>query len=303
MRTVLCDFPFQPHIHYTTADFQDPCIPYLRAGVCRIAAAPAKISKMSSHSRSGSRTALPPLPAETVQLFSSTSEREELVICCSSDAFLKITKKIYHNGPTNPHLDTWRLDLTKDAVLLLYTINDKTDVTARWQIEAIYGAESKDFDSIDYELLSEQDVFTFQQLVTGYWPSWRLSNVSASALEQHKIRQATEIDSVGEIQLWSWSQQHAPLDESPLPLTPATTRSSTENRSISGSGSVLSAQYAPSVHVRKASVYTDLKGRELSVTMAEPPPLLVLFGKAATLNSRDKPYHMWRVDSEFSPLL
>lgn len=244
---------------------------------------------MPSHCGSRSRPPVPPLTVETVQLFSPAANMElELDICRTSDTLLKITRKVYSDESANPHLDTRHLDLTREAVLLQYTVSDNTDVATLWHVRVIYGTDSLYPDDIEYHLLSERDAFTFQRLVTGYSPHQRFKNVSVSALEQHTFRRATTVDSDGEVQLWSSQPPESP-DEVLVPPGPAPTRP----------GSMFSAQSGPSVRSR-ISIQTDLKGRELSVTMAEPPPLLVLFGKGPRSNGNRR-YHIWRVDSELFP--
>jgi hypothetical protein len=219
-----------------------------------------------------------------------------------SDTYFKIIKKVYREGHADPpaHTDTGRLDLTAHSVLLLYTINDNTDLTTLWHIrvvyQVVYQAGDEVADATDYKLLSDQDAFTFQRLVTEYSVGSRFRNVSASALQQHLFKRATTIDGVGEVQLW-WSQPRDSPDHPLEPPSPAPTGQSTGVASASRPGSRLSTQSAPSF--RSVSIQTDQKGRELSVTMAEPPPLLVLFGKGGTSNDDNAPcLTIWRVDSE-----
>ncbi|KAK0701227.1 hypothetical protein B0H67DRAFT_688114 [Lasiosphaeris hirsuta] len=246
----------------------------------------------------GSRPILAPrMPASvTVQLYSNVVGQEELEVCRTGDHSLKITKKSYQDG-TKTH--TERLDLTKNAVLPLYADADNTDLERLWQIDVVYGTGS-DRETVEYQFREQQDAFTFQRLVTGYSPirSLRFEKVSASALEQHTLRRATEIDVKGEAQLWQWSDPQGEL--SPLSTTP------TGSCTRGGTGSIRSTARI----VRGGgTVQKDLKGREIIVTMAKPPPLLVILArKAATKQESKKPdrgaYQMMRVnvtDLEYRP--
>ncbi len=255
---------------------------------------------MSNHSGSRSYSTLPPPTVETIRHYSSLGDLEELEIERTSDTFLRITKLVYRDGATDPNRETERIDLTREAVLLLYTVIDNTNLTTLWHIRVIYGGGGPTPQVIDYELRSEQDAFAFQRLITGYSPYRRFKNVLASALEQHTFWQASEIDSFGEVQLW-WFQQPEPPDVEPppVPLSPTQTGPSTGGESASVYGSVTSL-------AQTVRVQTDLMGREVAVTMAKPPPLLVLFAKAAAPNYSKKAarvaYQMWRVDGELFPL-
>ena len=255
---------------------------------------------MSNHSGSRSYSTLPPPTVETIRHYSSLGDLEELEIERTSDTFLRITKLVYRDGATDPNRETERIDLTREAVLLLYTVIDNTNLTTLWHIRVIYGGGGPTPQVIDYELRSEQDAFAFQRLITGYSPYRRFKNVLASALEQHTFWQASEIDSFGEVQLW-WFQQPEPPDAEPppVPLSPTQTGPSTGGESASVYGSVTSL-------AQTVRVQTDLMGREVAVTMAKPPPLLVLFAKAAAPNYSKKAarvaYQIWRVDGELFPL-
>ncbi len=255
---------------------------------------------MSNHSGSRSYSTLPPPTVETIRHYSLLGDLEELEIERTSDTFLRITKLVYRDGATDPNRETERIDLTREAVLPLYTVTDNTDLTTLWHIRVMYGGGGPTPQIIDYKLWSEQDAFAFQRLITGYSPYRRFKNVLASALEQHTFRQATEIDSFGEVQLW-WLQQPEPRDAEPppVPLSPAQTGPSTRGEPASVYGP------APSL-AQTVRVQTDLMGREVAVTMAKPPPLLVLFGKDGASNSGKNVarfrYQMWRVDGELLAL-
>ncbi len=207
---------------------------------------------------------------EAVQLH-STVGRGVLEISRRSTTSLKITKKVYRDGPAGPaiELETERLDLTRDAVLLLYTISSPTDVETGWNIRVVISK----WDSTEYHLQSEEDAFTFQRLITGYSPYGRFNNVFASALELHTFTRSTLIQQTGELQLW-WFQSPESGDKW-SPLGPAQTE---RNRS-------------------------GWFRRERVVAMAKPPPALpVLFGEEAGFKNGNKLYHMWRVDSKLFPV-
>ena len=251
---------------------------------------------MSNHSGGRSYSTLPPTP-ETIRHYSSLGDLEELEIERTSDTFLRITKLVYRDGSTNPNRETERIDLTREAVLPLYTITDNTNLTKLWHIRVVYGGGGPAPQVVNYELRTEQDAFAFQRLITGYSPYRRFKNVEASALEQRTFWQAREVYSFGEVQLWSFQQPEPPdAEPPPVPLSPAQTGLSVGGSSASGYGSVISL-------AQTVRVQTDLMGREVAVTMAKPPPLLVLFAKAAAPNYGKKAarmaYQMWRVEGEF----
>lgn len=135
-----------------------------------------------------------------------------------------------------------------------YTVSDNIDVERLWQIDVVFGTRPA-LTVVEYRFLREQDAFSFQRLVTGYSPYRRFKNVSASALEQRFFRRAKDIEVCGEAQVWS----SAPLEFG-----------------------------------EEQPAATDcLPDEGIDVTMAKPPPLLVIFAK--TTNGM---YQIMRVDSK-----
>lgn len=202
---------------------------------------------------------------------------------------MKITKKFCHEGLAYPVSEVRLLDLTREAVLPLYAMVGSSDLASLWQIRVVYNMESPFAQNIAYELLGERDAFTFQRLITGYSTHRRFKNVIASALERHLFRRATKIGAVGEVQLW-WYHRSESMEQPRSAFSPAQTSSGSETWSSSGSRPLLPFKFST------GSVQSDLLGRVTTVTMTEPPPLLVLFGKTNNL------YCTWRVNSEPFPL-
>lgn len=260
---------------------------------------PVIIAIMSNPNRSSFHPSLPPqtAPSETVRLFTSDADPAELEIRRDGDTFLTITKKLHRDGHTNPDLEIWHLDLTTTAVIPRYLDPDNTDVTALWNVEVVYGAGGTGPPGgVEYKLLGEHDAFTFQRVVTGYTPSERFKNVTASTLEQHLFKRSTMAEADGEAQLW-WSEPPEPIGEPTSPFSSTPTGLSPRARFTPRPASVLSTQSAASA--RSMSIQTDAKGRELMVSRANPPPLLVLFGRG-TVSDEDgnKLHHTWRVNSK-----
>ena len=252
---------------------------------------------MSSSSGSRSAPALPIPAFETVRLYSVVG-REELEIIRTSDSSLMITKKIYHEENGNLVRDIERPDLTRESVILWYTIANNTDLTRLWHVDIVYRRGGSARETIEYQLLSSRDAFTPQRLVTGYSPYKRFKNVFASALKQHMLRQATELEVVGEAQLW-WIPSPESEDEPTLGLNTSQTGSSVGSRPRS----IIS--YATSTRTSTTQIQRDLQGREMVVTTTRPPPLLVFFAKEAARDGK-KPaketYKIMRVESKLTPL-
>ena len=238
---------------------------------------------------------------ETVRLFSILGREElEIEISHLGATFLKIAKRTYDGySDTETVRQTDRLDLTRDTVLLLYTITGIPDVTSLWHIKVIIS----EHDEWSYHLLSEQDAFTFQRLITGYSPCGRFKNLFASALERRTFTRSTSIEVIGEVQLW-WCQSPESGNEPgppPPPLSVAQTERNTRGWSASSGPALRPTRQG--FFVRRGPVSTDLNGREIVVAMRNPPPLLVLFGTGDTSKNGKELYQMWRVDSELLFLL
>ncbi len=227
-----------------------------------------------------------------VRLYSIVG-RQELEISHQRVTSLKIAKKAYHDDELVT-TETILLDLTRDTVLLLYTITDSPDVTTPWHIRVILGMH----DESRYDLLSEQDAFTFQRLITGYSPYARFKNLFASALERRTLTGSTLNEVIGEVQLW-WCQSPESGNE-PGPPPPRLSLAQTE-RNTRGWPASSGPAPRPTLQrffVHRGPVSTDLNGVESVVAMPNPPPLLVLFGTEDASKNGNKLYQMWRVDSE-----
>lgn len=235
------------------------------------------------------------LPSETLQL-SSVVLGDELEIEGEGGDCLKIVSKITKDGILEK--DTHHLYLKREAVVLYYTIATNKDIATNmdvdkvWNIGVVYGSGSTR-ETVEYPLQSQQDAFRFQRLVTGYTPHTRFRPVAAYALEQHFApgRQATEIKSTGEVQLWCVPRPKLRSQDAPMsPLQATRTRSSTGSRAQS----ILSLESTLS----GATVLQADKGKFVALTKARIPPLLLLFAKR-DMNNGQKSFNIMRVDSEF----
>jgi len=229
-------------------------------------------------------------PAETFLLHSDAilGRGDELVVERESDQVLQLTWKSYPNAlsdpppdpPPDPHRDTRYLDLKVDSVLLYYGIAEPTNLSRLWNVAVVYG-RGVARKTIEYPFKTEADAFRFQQFVTGYLPYKRFRRVTCSSLEQHHpnpFKRATEIDLVGEVQLWRVPPKQPPGE----PLSPWSTRSGSSP--AGHPGSVLSATQT----LRRATLQTN----DVAVTNANTPPLLVCFAR------QGEEYQMMRVNRE-----
>jgi len=211
------------------------------------------------HIPTGSRSTavLPERESVTLSLYTVVG-REELNIVQESQHSLAITTNTYRDGDSEPRPDRRHFNLLSEAAVLRYAISDNTDVERLWQIDVVYGSRPA-LTTVEYLLKHERDAFRFQRLITGYSPYRRFSNVSASALEQHFWGKAKDINISGEAQVWSFVPLE-PEDEQP-PTSPAP---------------------------------PNLQDKGMSVTMAKPPPLLLIFAGNETTST----YKIMRVDSK-----